>query len=70
MSNERKQRGSFFRGFLLSWRGQPGHKKCRLHVEYLKISGFQNPTIIAVIHYNEPFQPHTIYGHFKEKAGP
>ena len=27
--------------------GQPGQEKCRLHLEYLKISGFQKPTIIA-----------------------
>jgi hypothetical protein len=32
----------------LIWSGQPGQEKCRLHMEYLKISGFQNSTIIAV----------------------
>jgi hypothetical protein len=32
-------------------------------MEYLKISGFQNSTIIAEIESFEPFQAYTIYGH-------
>ena len=44
-----KQRGSFFRGFLLIWRRQLSQEKCRLHMEYLKIWALPDCAFMAEV---------------------
>ena len=46
----------------------PLPEKCVLETVYLKVLGFRECGFMAVIYYFEPFQPHTIYGHSRQKT--